>query len=150
MIEKFKTEKVFNSYAISMAAIFIIAGAVTGIKHPLAFILVAIGLFIAFSTSGTIIDYHKKQIKRATYIFGIIAVGKWIPIKNPVQIQVKKNRLTLRLYSRSNRQLDLKNCNYSVKIRFGEEIKSIIVENFVSLEDAKNFANNLQKKLNAL
>jgi len=72
MIEKFKAEKVFNSYSISMAAIFIVAGAVTGIKHPLAFILVAIGLFIALSTSGTIIDYHKKRIKRATYIFFVL------------------------------------------------------------------------------
>ena len=70
-------------------------------------ILVLIGAFFGFTSTGSSIDFDKKRIKFLNSLFGIIKVGKWFDIEPDMRLGIKKSNIRWRAYSRTNRIINI-------------------------------------------
>lgn len=107
MKEKYFINKSFGS-TFSSVGIFIFIIGIFGLYISFYnLIIIAIGAFIGFTSNKSIIDYKIKKIKLVTSYFGFIDVGDWIEINSDMKLEVFKSNKRTRLYSRSNRSIDI-------------------------------------------
>lgn len=107
MKEKYFINKSFGS-TFSSVGIFIFIIGIFGLYISFYnLIIIAIGAFTGFTSNKSIIDYKIKKIKLVTSYFGFIDVGDWIEINSDMKLEVFKSNKRTRLYSRSNRSIDI-------------------------------------------
>jgi hypothetical protein len=110
-------------------------------------IIVLMGIFIAFSYTGTIIDINKKRIKYVNYLFGIMPVGKWLDIKPEMRIGIKKSNKRWRMYSRSNRSLDINEKTYLLILYTTDGKEILQIKKLSDLNTAKTEGIKIAKLL---
>ncbi len=125
MIENNKFEKSFGPVGSFAGMVLFVAGLILIYFHFTGLILLLIGAFVGFSSTGTLIDYEKKRVKFSNNLFGIIRIGQWLNIEPSMKIGLKESNLTWRTYSQGNRSIDIVNNDYRI-ILFDSGNKEII------------------------
>jgi hypothetical protein len=120
------------SMAVFSVVAFIYGSAVTGI------VLLIAGLFMAFTFSGTIIDYRKRRIKSYTCLFGFLNIGKWTDINEFSRFTISRSRRTYTALSRANVPLTLKTCDIRLKLLNKTGSLQVTVGKYDSFESARN------------
>ncbi len=112
MIINNKIDKVFGPSGVFAGYVLMTVGLISSFYYPTALILLVIGGYTAFTTSGTIIDTDKKRIKHYISHFGLLKSGKWLELESFTGIQISRSNISYSTFSRSNRQLDTKKKGY--------------------------------------
>jgi hypothetical protein len=124
-LKKYNHGKFFGPSLSYAGLVFTAAGIFIAYYHPASLILLLPGLFLAFTTNGTIIDTENKRVRSFTRLFGLFPAGKWYSTGSFSGFTIEKVRSRYTTYSRSNIRLDtettdirllLVNRNRSVKI----------------------------------
>ena len=110
-------------------------------------ILVVIGGFVGFTFSSAIIDYEKKRVKFANFIFGIIPTGKWIQIVPTMKVGIKELNQTYRAFSRGNRTLDVSKMDFRIILCDVDEKEIMQIDKADSLDSAKLKRDAIGKQL---
>jgi hypothetical protein len=127
--------------------IILITGLVALYYAWTAIFLVLIGAFAAFTGTVTIVDFGNRRIKYATSLFGIIMVGKWINAEAGMTLRVRQSGRVSRVYSRSNRPLDLRESDFSIVLKDARGREICPVKRFSDRESADNQVQELAVKL---
>lgn len=107
MKSSFKLDKSFGPVGSSAGFALFIAGIAIVFVSLFGLILIVAGAFLAFTSTGTIIDFDTKRIKFLEKWFGIIPIGKWIQIEPHMKIGIKNSKMIWSAYSRGNRSIDV-------------------------------------------
>jgi len=147
MISHNKLDQVFGPVGTSAGIVIFVAGLIETYYNLSGLILVFIGAFFGFSSSGTLIDFDKKRLKNTTNLFGFIRTGQWIWINSDMKITVKKSNKTWRAYSWSNRRIEIDDQDYRLILSAanGKEISE--VKKTDNLDSARQEADQISKQL---
>lgn len=107
MITNNRLDKSFGAVGSSAGVFMFIAGSILTCLYFSGLILVLIGAFVGFTTSSAMIDYGKKRVKFSNNLFGIIRIGKWMPIEPSMKIGIRESNQSYRAYSSGNRTIDV-------------------------------------------
>lgn len=137
VIENRLESRSFGPFASSTGFFLFAGGLVTSFFSLYGLIVAIIGAFIAFTSSGTIIDTEKKRIKHADYLFGLIPFGQWINIQPGMKLGLHSVKRGYVGYIRGTQPYDI---NYrDVRIfLYGADNKQIMpVKKFKTSEEAR-------------
>jgi len=91
MIIKNKLDKTFGPFG-SSTGFFLIPGGIAATWFSIfGLVLVILGAFIAFTSSGVQIDTEEKKVRFCDNLFGIFPAGKWIDIRPDMKLGLKKS-----------------------------------------------------------
>lgn len=147
MKTKNKLDKPFGEAGTTVGYVLLIAGVITSFNSLFALVLALIGAFIAFTAKYTILDTEKKKVKSSDHIFGLIPTGKWLEIKRDMMLGLNKSHKAYRLYSRSNRQLDIHHSDIRIVLYNSKHEPLIDIKKFKDKEKANNELLFLSKEL---
>lgn len=146
-VKNYKIEKLFGPSFSFTGYVFIAVGIIT-LKYSLSSIaLVIAGIFISFTTIGTLIDTDKRRIKSYTMLFGIIRTGRWIEIDNTFVFKICKSRRRYTTYSRANLRNNMYISDIKLELSQPETGKKLLVNRYDNYEDASREMNELSDKL---
>ena len=148
MKKTFKLDKPFGPVGTTGGIVLFLAGIFSSFISYSGILLIIMGAFMGFTSTGTRIDFDNKKIRFFNNFFGILKVGKWIPIEPGMKIGIKKNNWMWRGYSRSNRTLDISSNDFRINLydAFGKELLSIMKAGSrdSALTEMKNLAEQLK------
>lgn len=147
MTTHYRLDKMFGPVGTSAGIVLTIAGLMACYFSLTGLIMVLIGAFIGLTSSATTVDVEKKRLRFSTELFGIVPIGKWIPIHTDMKIGIRKSNKVWRAYSRSNRTIDIDDNDYRVMMfdSHGKEMMPILKTD--SLDAAKLHLDRLNKEL---
>lgn len=125
MITKYKLDKSFGPSGSFAGYIIFVAGLIATYSNTGGLILVVIGAFVGFSSTGAEIDPDKKKIRFSNYLFGLISAGKWIDIEPTMKLGIKESTVTWTTFSRSNRSVDTVNNDFRIAL-YGSDDSEIM------------------------
>jgi hypothetical protein len=124
MFIHYSLDKVFGP-AGSVTGIFLILVGVATIHLSFSgAILIGLGSFMAFTTTGTSVDIENFRIRFSNNLFGFIKVGKWRYVSPKMKLGISNAKMTYRVYSMSNRSIDVSNTDVRVYL-FNEDGRKI-------------------------
>ncbi|MFO7370966.1 MAG: hypothetical protein R6X09_11925 [Bacteroidales bacterium] len=147
MTTKNKLDKIFGPVGTSAGIFLFVAGLIITFFSLKGLVLVLIGAFVGFTSTGTLIDFEKKRLRFSNNIFGIFPIGQWIYIQSDMKIGIKKSNKVWRAYSRSNRTLDIANNDYRLILYDSNGREIISIQKSDNIDSAKS---NLAKLSNQL
>lgn len=122
----------------SAAGYFLIAvGVFTIFESFSGAILMVMGSFMAFSASGCTVDFKNFRIRFSNDLFGFWRIGKWKYVSAKMRIGISDARVIYRVYSMSNRSVDLSNADFRVYLYNEDGRKGMAICRFKNLEEAK-------------
>lgn len=138
MIIKNNIEKPFGSSGSWTGIFLFIGGGIITCFSLFGLVLAIPGAFIGFTYSAAIIDVEMRRVKSATYLFGIVPIGKWIDLKPNMKLGVKRmhkgNRTSTRAHSHEFHNVDYIVVLY---IEGNQQIISISKAETLELADAE-------------
>lgn len=137
MITNNRLDRSFGAVGSSAGVVVFIAGSILTCLYFSAIILVLIGAFVGFSTSGAMIDYRNKRVKFSNNIFGLIRIGKWVQIEPFMKIGIRESKQTYRTYSRGNRALDVTQNDFRLILYDSENKEIMPIKKTESLDAAR-------------
>ena len=147
MKTKHKLDKPFGETGTTVGYVLLIAGIIASFNSLFGLTLVILGAFIAFTAKYTIVDTGKKKVKSSDHIFGLIPTGKWIDLTPDMKLGLNKSHKAYRVYSRSNRQLDIHHNDIRI-VLYNSEHKSLLdIRKFKDREVATRELEKLSKEL---
>jgi hypothetical protein len=132
----------FTGYAL------LIFGAIWAYSNITGLIFIAIGMFMAFTFDGTIIDFNSRKIKSYTCLFGLSKVGKWHSVNKFSKFIIYKSNRSYTAYSRANIPLTVKNSDVRLAFLNDDGSLKITINKFNSFETARKEMNKLITDLN--
>jgi len=142
-----KLDSVFAPIGDTLGYVLIISGIAASFQTLNALILIFLGIFLAFTRNFVTINPSSKKIKTGLLLFGIIPYAKTIDLKQGMKLKIIKKNYSYRLYSRSNRTLDVNSGDYRI-VLLVEKMKPIKLKKTFSLEFAKKEIESLKLALN--
>jgi len=146
MIKYYKLDKTFGPVGTIAGVTLFIAGIITILYSLGGIVLIVLGAFVGFTSSGTYIDIENRRVKSITKLFGIIGAGKWINIDENSSIEIQKSDVVWRTYSKSNRTIDIADKYYYVML-YKSRKDSVPLIRTTSLSTANSEAQALIQKL---
>jgi hypothetical protein len=116
MRKKYKLDQSFGPAGTAAGSLLFIAGLLVYYHSFYGLILVLLGAFVGFSSTGTVLDSDKKRIKFSNNLFGIIQTGKWIHIDHSMKIGLKQSNKIWTTYSSGNRAMEVENKDYRISL----------------------------------
>lgn len=110
-------------------------------------VLFVLGNFLAFTYSGTKIDFDKRRVKAYTCLFGFISYGKWIRIDEFNKFTISKTRRSQTTYSRANVPLTLKSEDIRLKLLNNSGTNVITIGKYNSFNAARTAMTDLTRDL---
>ncbi len=147
MIIKYKLDKSFGPVASFAGIVLFIAGLLMVYFSLLGLILIALGAFIGFTFTCSIIDIKNKKVRFLNVLFGFIPTGEWIQISDRMKLQIKKSKKVYRTYSRGNRTLDSDYSDYRIIIINSNGKQIMELAKFDSKDKAQIELNEIQNQL---
>lgn len=147
MTTKHKLDKMFGPVGTSAGIFILVAGLIITYFSLTGLVLVLVGAFVGFTSTGTLIDFEKKRLRFSNNIFGIFPIGQWIFIQTDMKIGIKKSNKVWRAYSRSNRTLDIANNDYRLILYDSNGREIMPIQKSDNIDSAKL---NLDKLSNQL
>jgi hypothetical protein len=135
-----------GSFAGISMAVFGIVTIIYG-SAAMTIVLLIAGSFLAFTYSGTKIDFEKRRLKSYTCLFGFISYGKWIGINEFKKFTISKSRRSYTTYSRANVPLTIKSSDVRLALLNSSGSLKITVNKYDSFESARNAMAELIKEL---
>lgn len=128
MIANNRLDKYFGPSGNTAGVVLIIAGLIMSYQSVSAVILIFIGAYIGFTSTGTSIDFDHKRIRFNNNIFGVFSIGKWMDVEPGMKLGIERSNISWRTYSRSNRVLNTSQKDYRIFIydSGGEKIMPLI------------------------
>lgn len=137
MITNNRLDRSFGTVGSSAGVFVFIAGSILTCLYFSALILVLIGAFVGFTTSSSLIDYGKKQVKFSNNLFGLIRIGKWMPLEPSMKIGIKESNQVYRTFSRGNRTLDVTQNDFRLMLYDSGNNEIMPIKKLESLDAAK-------------
>jgi hypothetical protein len=132
-----KIDKVLGSTGSFMGITMMVFGAIGTYFNPAALILVAAGMFMAFTYDGTMIDFSSRRIKGYTCFFGLIRLGKWHPADSFDKFRIYKSRRSSTYYSRAGLPLDMSSSDIRLVFMDNGGSLKVTINKFSSFEEAR-------------
>jgi hypothetical protein len=107
MVIKNRLERSFGPFGSSTGFFLLLGGLAATWFSPAGIILAAIGAFITFTSTGSIIDTDNKKVRFTNNIFGIIPLGKWIDIRPGMKLGLKRIHRGYQAYTRANQPVGI-------------------------------------------
>jgi hypothetical protein len=147
MITSNKLDKAFGPVGTQAGFILFVAGCLIAFFSLTGLVLILMGAFIGFTSTGTMIDFDKKRVRFSNNLFGIFPIGKWVVIQEDMKVGIKKSNKVWRTYSRSNRTLDIADNDYRL-ILYDSKGKEILpIQKSDNLDSAKINLDKISKQL---
>ena len=146
-----KLDKIFGPSGTFAGYILILTGVLAFfvVENPVgALVPILVGIFVAFSSTGTQLNFNSRKVRSYTAYFGFLKSGKWQNLDLYDQIQIAEPVIHYRTYSRSNRSMDVYKKDYRIML-LGNHLKlRIPLQKFKSYEQADSEAENISALLN--
>jgi len=143
-----KLDSIFAPLDNSLGIVLIISGIAASFHTLSALFLSVVGIFLTFTKSFSIIYFEKKIIKSGILLFGIIPYAKVIDIQDSMKLKLIKKHSGFRMYSRSNRQLDVHSSDFRIILLNSKNNKLVELTKNATQEAAQKEIFNLKTKLN--
>ena len=132
-----KHGKFFGPVQIYMGYVFIACGLLFISYSPATMLFLIPGAFMAFTSTGTIIDTGNKRLRPYTNLFGFIRTGKWVEASEFCRFKIVKSNRRYTSYSRANMQLDMNITDLSLLLVDKSGRKKVVLNRFSNFEDAR-------------
>jgi len=139
--------KFFGPSQVYMGYTLIVLGLTCSIYSLTTLLLVIPGAFVAFTFTGTILDFENKKVRPYTNLFGIFRTGKWIAASRFSGFKIMKSNRRYTSYSRGNVQLDMNFSDISLLLINGKGNEKVIVKRYKSFQEAKEDMEELKISL---
>ncbi len=128
--------------------VLLLFGAIWTYSNLNGLIFITIGMFMAFTFDGTIIDLNSRRIKSYTCLFGLFKAGKWHSVKKFSKFIIYRSNRSYTTYSRANIPLTVKNSDIRLAFLNEDGSLKITINKFNSFETARNEMTKLITDLN--
>jgi hypothetical protein len=132
-----KLGKVFGPVQIYMGYVFIACGILCASYSFTSLFLIIPGAFMAFTSTGTIVDTDNKRVKPYTLFFGIMRTGKWIDAGQFTRFSIKKVTKNHTSYSRGSVRLDMDQSEIRLLLINSDNTKNVVLNKFCKFEEAQ-------------
>ena len=129
--------KFFGPSQVYMGYTLIVLGLTCSIYSLTTLLLVIPGAFVAFTFTGTIIDFENKKVRPYTNLFGIFRTGKWIAVSRFSGFKIMKSNRRYTSYSRGNVQLDMNISDISLLLINKNGTEKVILKRYKRFEEAR-------------
>ncbi len=102
----YRLDKGFGPAGSTTGYFLLFVGIISVFQSLSGLILIALGSFTAFSTTGCTVDFKNYRIKFSNDYFGFLRVGKWQYISRNMMVGLSDAKMVYRVYSLSNRSVD--------------------------------------------
>lgn len=110
-------------------------------------LLILMGAFTAFTTTGSEIDFEHKKIKPYNNIFGVVKIGKWIQIEHGMKAGIKHSNQVWTAYSRGNMSINIDESDFRIVIIQKNEKEYLPIIKTSSLQEAEALLEKLNTSL---
>jgi hypothetical protein len=147
MVTDHKIDKLMGPSGTFAGYSLIIFGVIGTYFNLTGLILVAAGMFMAFTFDGTIIDYNSGRIKKYTCLFGLFKCGRWHNINVFNKFSIYRSKRSYITYSRANVPLTVKNSDIRLALLNNNGSLKIIINKYDSFEAARKEMTELIRDL---
>jgi hypothetical protein len=147
MLTDNKIDNLLGSSGTFTGYFLMIFGAIATYFDLTGLILVVVGMFMAFTFDGTIIDYNSRRIKSYTSFFGLLKVGKWYSINDFKKFSIHKSNRSYTTYSRANVPLTIKNSDIRLVLLNNTGSLKITIKKYSSFDAARKEMSELIRDL---
>ncbi|MBK7175229.1 MAG: hypothetical protein IPH84_18885 [Bacteroidales bacterium] len=137
MLTKNRLDKSFGPVGATAGSVLVVAGLILLLSSWFGLLLLILGAFVGFSSTGTLIDAEKHRIRFSNYIFGFIPIGKWLSFDSSMKLGVKESRVVWSAFSAGNRQLDTQQHDFRIALYDAEQHEIFEINKYKTLESAK-------------
>jgi hypothetical protein len=120
-----------------MGYVFIGVGIFCSYYSLIILVFIIPGLFMAFTSTGTIIDTDNKRVKPYTMFFGFIRTGKWTGVNQFSRFGIKKLNSRYSSYSRANIRLDINTSDIRLELINIDGTGKVLLNKYKNVEDAQ-------------
>lgn len=142
-----KLDKTFGPVGSFAGIIILLFGIYACFYSWVGITTIVVGAFLAFTNTGTIIDFENRRLKFASKLFGFIAVGHWTEIKPGMKLIVRNVSKTYTANSASNRQTSQKQSDIRIVLLNDSGAEVMAVKKFGTKEAAEKELPELTEKL---
>jgi hypothetical protein len=136
--------KFFSPVQVYTGYIFLAAGIFWAYYSLSSLILSIAGAFIAFTTTGTIIDIDNKKIKEYTMHFGFFRTGNWIALSQFTRFNIQRAKRRYTTYSRGSVRLDTNLTDINLLLINRNGSKKVIINRYSNFEEAQKEKEELE------
>jgi hypothetical protein len=144
----YKLDKSFGPAGGTVGIFLMVVGAFTIHLSISGLVLLLLGSFMAFSGSGSAVDTAHFRIKFYNNLWGLLKVGKWEYVHPKMQLRLTHARMAYRVYSMSNRSVDVSEPDWRIFIHDGNSRKGQAICKFKTREKAEEELAKLSDVLN--
>jgi hypothetical protein len=127
-----------------MGYMFIAVGVFCAIYSPYIILFLIPGAFMAFTSTGTMIDIENKKVRPYTSLFGFIRTGKWIEVSGFSGFKIMKSNRRYTSYSRANVQLDMNISDIKLLLVNKNGTRKVVLNRYNNFEDARKDMDELK------
>ncbi|MDG5799829.1 hypothetical protein QA597_05575 [Marinilabiliaceae bacterium ANBcel2] len=138
MILNYTLDKSFGPAGSVVGYFIILVGVSTVHLSFSGVVLMLIGSFMAFSTTGSVIDVDNFKIRFTNNLFGFIKIGGWRYVHPKMMIGLSDSKMTYRVYSMSNRSVDMGYSDYRIYLYNSDGRRGNAICRFKKLKDAED------------
>ena len=117
-----------------MGYVFIAVGIFCAIYSPYIILFLIPGAFMAFTSTGTMIDIENKKVRPYTSLFGFIRTGKWIEVSGFSGFKIMKSHRRYTSYSRANVQLDMNISDIKLLLVNKNGTRKVVLNRYITLK----------------
>jgi hypothetical protein len=133
----YRLDKSFGPAGSTAGFFLLIVGAITIFESFSGAVLILMGSFMGFSSSGSTVDLANFRIRFSNDLFGFWRVGKWKYVSRKMKIGLSDAHMVYRVYSMSNRSVDMSSNDFRVYLYNEDGRKGMAICRFKKLEEAK-------------
>jgi hypothetical protein len=130
-----------------MGYVFIAVAIFCAIYSPYILLFLIPGAFMAFTSTGSLIDIENKKVRPYTSLFGFIRTGKWIEVSGFSGFKIMKSNRRYTSYSRANVQLDMNISDISLLLVNKSGSRKVVLNRYKNFEDARKDMDELKNTL---
>lgn len=148
MFIKYVLDKSFGPAGSFTGYFLLLFGMITVFISWSGLVLIVLGSFMAFSSSGCMIDCDNFKIRFTDNLWGFIKVGKWQYIHPRMQIGVNHARMMYGVSSIANNKMNVTDSDWRVYIYDGMDRRGKAICKYKNREDAEKELIRLSETLN--
>lgn len=149
MLLTYVTDKSFGPSGGFAGYFLMLVGLATVFLSVSGAVLLLMGSFMGFSTSGCSVDVDHFRIRFTNNLWGFIKVGKWQYVHRKMQLGLSHARMAYQVHSLSNRTISVTDPDWRVNIYDGEKSrKGKTICKYKNREDAEVELARLSELLN--
>lgn len=132
-----RIDKLFGQSGTYAGYSFIFFGFIGAFFNLTGLLLVAVGMFMALTYEGTIIDYDSRRIKSYTCLFGLFKTGRWHDADKFNQFKIYRSRRSSTTYSRGNIPNTVRSSDVRLALLNESGKLRIIINKYETFESAR-------------